>query len=153
MKCRSCCLLFTEETLISRHSSVKVTEDKGQFLLTNPIPLFTSFTESPAESKLELLVKERKAASAIGKEVVIMRSCLASCFHSSTRVLSNCFKMSYEKEDRHTDISLLIPKRPHDAMTEPVEGMRRPDSPVDPAPGPSQPAKTQSPGLNRPRKS
>ncbi|KAK9896155.1 hypothetical protein P389DRAFT_75318 [Cystobasidium minutum MCA 4210] len=58
--------------------------------------------------------------------------------------------MSYEKQDGKTNISLLIPKRPRDAMTEPVEGHRRPDSPIDPAPGPSQPAKTQSPGLNRP---
>jgi hypothetical protein len=60
--------------------------------------------------------------------------------------------MSYEAEHGPTDISLMIPRRPRDPMSEPVEGIKRPDSPIDLPPGPSQPAKTQSPGLNRPRK-
>lgn len=56
-------------------------------------------------------------------------------------------------EDVHTDISLMQPQRKDDPMTEPVAGIKRPDSPVDARPGPSKPSKNQSPGVNRPRAS
>lgn len=59
--------------------------------------------------------------------------------------------MSYEAQDGPTDITLLKPRRPNDPMSEPVDGIKLPNSPIDGAPAASKPAKTQSPGTNRPR--
>ncbi|KAL8292292.1 hypothetical protein RQP46_001758 [Phenoliferia psychrophenolica] len=42
------------------------------------------------------------------------------------------------------------PEHPDDPVHEPKAGIRRPDSPVDPAPAESRPSKTQSPAINRP---
>lgn len=48
------------------------------------------------------------------------------------------------------DVTLLQPRNTSHPMAEPVAGVRRADSVTDAAPAESKPAKTQSPGVNRP---
>lgn len=53
-------------------------------------------------------------------------------------------------EEPQGDVSLLMPRHPENPMIEPVQGIKRASSPSDPRPNTPAPAKTQSPGVNRP---
>ena len=71
-------------------------------------------------------------------------------FLPSTNLLC-FFTMAILADDPPTDISLMVPRNRDDPTSEPIAGLRRETSPMDPPPAAPKPSKTQSPGLNRPR--